>query len=65
MLEQGGRRIMKICDYCKKEIKENELYCTNNRYDWFYIEGEPIWHLDCYSVKLLMKLESIRNRKEL
>lgn len=40
---------MKICDYCKKEIKENELYCTNNRYDESYIEDEPIWHLDCYS----------------
>lgn len=40
---------MKICDYCKKEIKQNELYCTNSRIYEPHYEEEPIYHLECYS----------------
>lgn len=42
------KKEQKICEYCGKEIKNNE-YCRNGRYDEPHYIGEPVWHLDCYA----------------
>lgn len=40
------RKIL-ICQYCNKEVKEDEAVhngrCDEPRYD-----GEPVWHIECY-----------------